>query len=208
MLASWRSMTKIAGSGSESGSISQRHGSADPDRPKMSWIRNIADYEQWRGEGVGEGGWGVMQSPPWVQRTPTTAFHLTSLCWSCCCAEERWAVSTTRPKSTHHSMFTVDFLYQIIPSRGSPAPQQHWTADSCQNSLHNKDFISRFIFPFWSGDLLKNSIQILKGLPNGTVITYRVFHVFPMLAYPRNSAHNDLVRSYKNRPCRDFSSYF
>ncbi len=29
MLASWRSMTKIAGSGS--GSISQRHGSADPD---------------------------------------------------------------------------------------------------------------------------------------------------------------------------------
>ena len=31
LLASWRSMTKIAGSGSESGSISQRNGSVDPD---------------------------------------------------------------------------------------------------------------------------------------------------------------------------------
>jgi hypothetical protein len=31
---------KIEGSGSESGSISQRHGSADPDPQKMSWIRN------------------------------------------------------------------------------------------------------------------------------------------------------------------------
>ncbi len=31
LLASWRSMTKIAGSGSGSGSISQKHGSADPD---------------------------------------------------------------------------------------------------------------------------------------------------------------------------------
>jgi hypothetical protein len=40
LLASWRSMTKIAGSWSESGSISQRHGSADPDPPQMSWIRN------------------------------------------------------------------------------------------------------------------------------------------------------------------------
>ncbi len=30
-MASWRSTTKIAGSGSESGSLSQRHGSADPD---------------------------------------------------------------------------------------------------------------------------------------------------------------------------------
>ncbi len=30
-MASWRSMTKIAGSGSESGSICQRHGSADLD---------------------------------------------------------------------------------------------------------------------------------------------------------------------------------
>jgi hypothetical protein len=37
-------MTKIAGSRSESGSISQRHGSTDPDRLriKMSWIRNTA----------------------------------------------------------------------------------------------------------------------------------------------------------------------
>jgi hypothetical protein len=39
-------MTKIAGSGSESGTISQRHGSADPDpiriHTKMSWIRNTA----------------------------------------------------------------------------------------------------------------------------------------------------------------------
>jgi hypothetical protein len=35
-------MTKIAGSESGSGSISQRHGSADPDRlhTKMSWMRN------------------------------------------------------------------------------------------------------------------------------------------------------------------------
>jgi hypothetical protein len=50
LLASWRSMAKIAGSGS--GSISQRHGSADPDplvrgmdpririHSKMSWISN------------------------------------------------------------------------------------------------------------------------------------------------------------------------
>jgi hypothetical protein len=37
-------VTKIAGSGSASGSISQRHGSADPDPepPQMSWIRNTA----------------------------------------------------------------------------------------------------------------------------------------------------------------------
>ncbi len=44
-MASWRSMTKIAGSAS--GSISQRHGSADPDpdpdHTKMSWIRNTAE---------------------------------------------------------------------------------------------------------------------------------------------------------------------
>jgi hypothetical protein len=33
-------MTKLAGSGSESGSISQRNGSADRIRTKMSWIRN------------------------------------------------------------------------------------------------------------------------------------------------------------------------
>ncbi len=40
LLASWRSMTKIAGSGS--GSISQRYGSADPDPHK-----NIMDPEHW-----------------------------------------------------------------------------------------------------------------------------------------------------------------
>ncbi len=42
LLASWRSVTKIAGSGS----ISQRHGSADPnpDPPKMSWIGNTAFF--------------------------------------------------------------------------------------------------------------------------------------------------------------------
>jgi hypothetical protein len=46
LLASWRSFTKIAGSGSESGSISQRHGSTDPDPyqnfmgpERGSWIR-------------------------------------------------------------------------------------------------------------------------------------------------------------------------
>jgi hypothetical protein len=39
-------MTKIAGSGfeSESGSISQRHGSVDPDPHQNSWIRNTATY--------------------------------------------------------------------------------------------------------------------------------------------------------------------
>jgi hypothetical protein len=39
-------MTKFAGSGSKSGSISQRHGSADsdPDPPQMSWICNTASY--------------------------------------------------------------------------------------------------------------------------------------------------------------------
>jgi len=49
LLASWRSITKIEGSGSESesgsGSISQKHGSADPNpdpriHTEMSWIRN------------------------------------------------------------------------------------------------------------------------------------------------------------------------
>ncbi len=45
LLASWRSMTKIAGSasGSEFGSISQRHGSADPDPNK-----NVMDPEHWK----------------------------------------------------------------------------------------------------------------------------------------------------------------
>jgi hypothetical protein len=38
LLASWRSMTKIAGSGS----ISQRHGSADPDPHQ-----NVMDPEHW-----------------------------------------------------------------------------------------------------------------------------------------------------------------
>ncbi len=44
LLASWRSMTKIAGSGSRSGSgsISQKHGSADPDPPQ-----NVMDPQQW-----------------------------------------------------------------------------------------------------------------------------------------------------------------
>ncbi len=53
LLASWRSLTIIAGSGSESGSgsgsesksgsNSQRHGSPDPDpHSKLSWIRNTA----------------------------------------------------------------------------------------------------------------------------------------------------------------------
>ncbi len=40
LLASWRSMTKIAGSGSASGSISQMHGSADPDPDPHQRIRN------------------------------------------------------------------------------------------------------------------------------------------------------------------------
>ncbi len=44
LLASWRSMTKIAGSGSgsESGSIGQRHGSADPDPPQI-----VMDPQHW-----------------------------------------------------------------------------------------------------------------------------------------------------------------
>jgi hypothetical protein len=39
-------MTKIAGTGSESGSISQRHGSTDldPDALQMSWNRNTAPF--------------------------------------------------------------------------------------------------------------------------------------------------------------------
>ncbi len=40
LLASWRPMTKIAGSGSVSGSISQKHGSEDPDPPQ-----NVMDPE-------------------------------------------------------------------------------------------------------------------------------------------------------------------
>ncbi len=43
LLASWRIMTKIAGSGSESGSISQRHGSALPDPDPH---RNVRDPER------------------------------------------------------------------------------------------------------------------------------------------------------------------
>ncbi len=42
LLAFWRSMTKISGSGSESGSISQRHESADPDPPQ-----NVMDPQHW-----------------------------------------------------------------------------------------------------------------------------------------------------------------
>jgi hypothetical protein len=51
-------MTKIAGSGSESGWISQRHGSADPDPDPH---HNIMDPEHWflpafsAAKGVGEG---------------------------------------------------------------------------------------------------------------------------------------------------------
>jgi hypothetical protein len=37
-------MTKIAGSGYESGSISQRHGSADPDQDPH---QNVMDPEHW-----------------------------------------------------------------------------------------------------------------------------------------------------------------
>jgi hypothetical protein len=48
LLASWRSMTIIAGSGSasESGSISQRHGSADPD-PGPDPHQNVMDQQHW-----------------------------------------------------------------------------------------------------------------------------------------------------------------
>ncbi len=45
-MASWRSMTKIAGSGSASGSISQRHGSADPD-PDPDPHQNVMDPQHW-----------------------------------------------------------------------------------------------------------------------------------------------------------------
>jgi hypothetical protein len=40
-------MTKIAGSGSESGSISQRHGTADPDPDPH---QNVMDPEHWYSE--------------------------------------------------------------------------------------------------------------------------------------------------------------
>ncbi len=43
-LASWRSMTKIAGSGS----INQRHGSADPD-PDPDPHQNVMDPQDWHG---------------------------------------------------------------------------------------------------------------------------------------------------------------
>ncbi len=44
LLASWRSMTKTAGSGSESGSISQKNGSADPDPGPY---QNVMDQQHW-----------------------------------------------------------------------------------------------------------------------------------------------------------------
>ncbi len=43
-----RSMTKIAGSGSASGLISQRHGSADPDPPQ-----NVMDPQHWEKDNLG-----------------------------------------------------------------------------------------------------------------------------------------------------------
>jgi hypothetical protein len=50
LLASWRSLTKIAGSGSRSGSrsgsISQRHGSADPDKDPDPH-QNVIDPKHW-----------------------------------------------------------------------------------------------------------------------------------------------------------------
>ncbi len=57
-MASWRSMTKMARSGSESGSksISQRHGSADPDQdPRIririrTWYQNVMDPLHWYSE--------------------------------------------------------------------------------------------------------------------------------------------------------------
>ncbi len=44
LLASWRPMTKIAGSGSGSGSISQMHGSEDPDPDPPQYVM---DPEHW-----------------------------------------------------------------------------------------------------------------------------------------------------------------
>ncbi len=44
LLAYWRSMTKIAGSGSESGSIRQRHGSEDTDPDPY---QNVLDPQHW-----------------------------------------------------------------------------------------------------------------------------------------------------------------
>ncbi len=44
LLASWRSMTKIARSGSASGSISQKHGAVDPDPDPH---QNVIDLEHW-----------------------------------------------------------------------------------------------------------------------------------------------------------------
>ncbi len=43
LLASWSSLTKVGGSGSASGSISQRHGSPDPDPHQ-----NVMDPQHWR----------------------------------------------------------------------------------------------------------------------------------------------------------------
>jgi hypothetical protein len=50
-------MTKRAGSGSESGSISQKHGSEDPDpAPDPDPLQNVMDPEHWiEGSGAGSG---------------------------------------------------------------------------------------------------------------------------------------------------------
>ncbi len=45
LLASWRPVTKMAGSGSASGSISQMHGSTHPDDPDPH--QNVMDPEHW-----------------------------------------------------------------------------------------------------------------------------------------------------------------
>ncbi len=75
LLASWRSMTKIAGSGSASkpksgsGSIRQRHGSADPDSyldpHQMSWIRNTGFHQIFPRRICTRCCWGRSSRPAW-----------------------------------------------------------------------------------------------------------------------------------------------
>ncbi len=64
LLASWRSMMKIEGSwsasGSWSGSICERHGSADPDPDPF---QNVMDPEHWMDQG---GVLRVWQEPTWI----------------------------------------------------------------------------------------------------------------------------------------------
>ncbi len=114
LLASWRSMLKIAGSGSGSGSINQRHGSADPD-PNPDPHQNVMDPQHCLHASLfiifvlperqiylcGQGA-AKKQQPPRV--------HTTCVCWP---LSEK-PISGTRSGGCSPPPLTTKFLYFIL----------------------------------------------------------------------------------------------